>query len=541
MGKTNISFVATINNISHQLIWFKCIHMISLVNQNIRFTIMSNELIIWAMNQTDTTMCQIRFFNTFFDEYKFDPSLITFGEEGLQTIKDNQGKIHRFYSFQINGRHLSILSRKPDTGIIKEFKLIINNTATCIETQMNRLQINISMESLVTKEYNPGFIPIKYDPIVIDLKYKKKFINVYGSQTKTHQSILDPRLLDYFELLKKELSSALFNDEINDMNMNNNTQTNDEINFISCDQWIFKNFIESASTAMEEIKLELSTRKMIMTAFTKGIYHIKSQDVLKQAVSMNNTISVTFLEHYCLFTIDTHQNENKKNHDKRIIFKLKDFKNFLSVNQAWKQTCPLNCWFCQPGDPILFEMDRQDVKVSLVQITDNENILRNDILDTTIPPPMKTLDKSEHNPTNKSDTRKPPLCNTRISPAKITKDLFVKDEYNSDDNKIDIHPNSNHHLKKEDQLYPSVMKASFNEPYSPKENNRMNTTIAWGEQEILHNNTYDQISILKNEKLKYLTEIKQQKRTYKDMNREENDDYTEMGPTQVNKIKGIFD
>ncbi|AAS53297.1 AFL075Wp [Eremothecium gossypii ATCC 10895] len=366
-----MSFRAVITSSEHQAVWSRLILTLSTINQDIKFTIMSNELILWSMNSTDTTMYQVRLKASFFSEFSFDPGNIVFGEEGLQVIEDLQKQQHTLYSFVINGRHLSILSRKPEYDNIKEFSLSIDNSTAAPEAIINRLHIRVYTESLITKEFSPAFNPVKYDPIVIDLKYKKKFLDVYGTEESVNGEQADPRLLDFFRQVRKQLEEAKFNEGIIDAPRPAELRSEHEINFLSMDSLIWRNAIDLCTNNTEELKLDLTMNKMVITAFTKGVQNMKSSDVLKQAISISNSVSTEDVEHYCLFTTSGNPGMSKKDADsKQAVFKLRDFRNFFSANQAWKENATVNCWFCSPGDPILFEIDRGHVKLSLVQITD---------------------------------------------------------------------------------------------------------------------------------------------------------------------------
>ncbi|AET37967.1 Ddc1p Ecym_2218 [Eremothecium cymbalariae DBVPG len=526
-----MSFKALISSSNKQFIWSRVIQTLSSINESIRFTITSDELILWSMNSTDTTMCEIRLEAEFFDEYSFEPGLIVFGEEGVQNFKDLRGVEHKMYSFQINGRHLSILSRKPDNDNIKEFMLVIDNTTICPEAVANRLQIRIYTEALMTKEFNPGFQPIKYDPVVIDLKYKKKFLDVYAASAETQTSdTLDPRLIDYFGTVRKQLDQAKFNQGIVDIVRPKELLPADEINFISMDGLIWKNFIDTCNNITEEIRLDLNENKMIITAFTRGVYNLKTQDVLKQAVSISNSVNANDLEHYCLFT--TSQEQHKYGRDgptKRTVFKLKDFKNFFNANQAWKDHSVVNCWFCLPGDPIVFEMDRTGVKLSLIQITDNNANYEPSVKDTVIHPIMRSPKKT-HSPLKAANPWKKtvqPIEKTSFEPpvlktADSIKKLFVQESQLSDQpfNLSQNNPTNGSNPMRHNYDNHNVH-IDINDLPCPNDgldgnvehrNDRSGTVIAWGATEVREPSPVtDQKTMLQKEKLKYLANLKRRK------------------------------
>lgn len=155
---------------------------------------------------------------------------------------------------------------------------------------------------------------------------------------------------------------------------------------------------------------------------------------------MSNTISTLDLEHYCLFTTIEDEKQDKRSHSKRrehmksIIFKLKDFKNFITIGPSWKTTQDgndnISLWFCHPGDPILMQMQKPGVKLELVEVTDsniNDDILGGKFIKTAIsgskeeaglkdnkescesPLKSKTALKRENLPHSVAGTRNSPL------------------------------------------------------------------------------------------------------------------------------------
>ena len=115
--------------------------------------------------------------------------------------------------------------------------------------------------------------------------------------------------MDYFKTVERELKVDMFNKGIADENDQVSTTRSkkkltivDEINFLSVDQAIFRNFIDSImSNVIEEIKLELTMSKLNIIGFTKAVYNLKSQEYLKNAVTVTNSSSSKDLEHYCIF------------------------------------------------------------------------------------------------------------------------------------------------------------------------------------------------------------------------------------------------
>ncbi|QLL30327.1 hypothetical protein HG536_0A01440 [Torulaspora globosa] len=556
-----MSFKATISDPERHQIWSRTVNALSTIYEDVRLTITPSELIVWNINSTDTTLSKVRFSSQFFEEYTFQPREIIFGESGIQVVTDSHGVDHKLYSLQINGRHLSTVSKKPDGDAIKNFTISINNSPTCPDILTNRLLVHVEMESLIRKEYTPQFQPIEYDPIIIDLKYKRNFLNVYGSASSLpngEMEHLDPKLQAIFNDSRKELSEALFSDDPKaDSKRDNKLTAADEINFICCNQALLKNFIDNCNANVtEEFKLEINVHKLVMTAFTKAIYG-KNNDILKNTMSLSNTISVADLEHYCLFTTvdegESSSADGKKDQTKSIIFKLKDLKNFLSTTWSWKtaHNDNLNIWFCHSGDPILIELKKNGVTLQLVQVTDgsgahfdHEDHMAGTVIKKAISPEKSKIHVT-HGDT--SDPRRSPLrshqrytTETRTSPlndrptstaAHAPRRLFVT----GDSQPASQRRGSGSRLDWNDQDRLSREPTEFApEPTNtaPVRAERTGTTIEWGKrprEEDEDFSTLDRQSVLKNEKIKHFQAITKMQEA------------EGLGPTQQTKPKGLFD
>ncbi|CCF60394.1 hypothetical protein KAFR_0K00390 [Kazachstania africana CBS 2517] len=590
-----MSFRAVISNADKHNVWYRTVYMLSTINENIKMTITSSELIIWAMNSTDTTLSQIRFSKTFFDEYEFRPYEITFGEEGLQVTADLRGNDYKLYSIEIKGKHLTTISRKPDGDTVTKFIISINNGATCSEALINRLLVTVEMESLIKKEYSPQFAPIRYDPIVIDLKYKRKFLDVFGTSAETTnpEEILDPKLIAVFNDLEQELSLALFNDNVrSELRQHSQLSIEDEINYICCNQTLLKNFIENCNPNITEtIKLEINTRKMIITAFMKKI-NGKDDVILKNALSMSNTISTVDLEHYCIFTVENEAPEGRsgagrsKEGRKYVDFRLRDFRNFMNLLSSWKLqgnggVNNINIWFCHPGDPILIEMSRAGVKMQLVQVTEasmvsSKNSMEGAIKKNTSPNPVRpasgngnmqatNMSPLKSDMENHQDTR----VNSRISPLKnvappipvlrsnmpvelpVVRKLFVSENSQEDHEANNVPytsiagsiPSNAHEEPNDDNQHDAVDEQDFAIA------GRHETTIGWGKRNSSEafNDASDRVSeadrqmVLRREKAKYLRISDSGDGNEGSHDNDGNEAAQGLGPTQPFKPKGLFD
>lgn len=556
-----MSFRATISDPERQLIWSRTVNALSTIYEDVRLTITPDELIVWNINSTDTTLSKVRFSTQFFEEYMFQPREIIFGESGVQVVTDTHGVDHRLYSLQINGRHLSTISRKPDGDTIKNFTIAINNSPTCPDILTNRLLVYVEMESLIRKEYTPQFQPIEYDPIIIDLKYKRNFLSVYGSANSGpagEAEQLDPKLQDIFTDARRELSSALFCDNSKvDSKKDGKLTVADEINFVCCNQALLKNFIDNCNANVtEEFKLEINVHKLVMTAFTKAIYG-KNNDILRNTMSLSNTIGVGDLEHYCLFTTmeeGEHSAGSKKDQTKSITFKLKDLKNFLSTGWSWKnaQSDNLNIWFCHSGDPILIELKKNGVTLQLVQVTDSNgiNVDHEDHMAGTVIKKAISPEKVKIHPAHEdtASSRRSPLrahsrytSETRISPLKdrstssaahVPKRLFVTGD-SQQTSQAGESAGSRIDWTDDDRISREPTEIAQEPTHTaPVRAERMGTTIEWGKrprEEDEDFSTLDRQSVLKKEKIKHFQALSKTQEP------------EGLGPTQQTTPKGLFD
>lgn len=562
-----MSFKATINDNNNQLIWGKSLSTLSQINVDVFVTITKNGIILSSMNNTDTTMAKVRFPKDFFTEFFFDPKKIVFGEAGVQQIYDCSDQLHTIYSFKINGKYLSLLSLKQEDQI-KEYVLSIDNSDGCSESLANKLILKMRTNSLLNKEYQVIFDPLESIQIILSLKYKQKFLSVYNNSKETKS--VDPRLMEYFKTLQNELQEDMFNKGIaNEHNIvttvkNTPLTISDEINFLSFDQSILKNFVESImSNVIEEIKLELTRNSLNIIGFTKAIYNMKSEGYLKQAVTVTNTCSAHDLEHYCIFSIENKENASRpssrsSNLKKSITFKLRDFKIFLNGLNCWKTNDMIRIWFCQPGDPILFEIIKDGVILELVQVTDTDGRVEDSTPQETPQETHASVSPEKHiSPIKKDNLVKleklnKPLTRQPIYPH-AKRSLFVQDLDNDDEAEDEVEGNekkfkfkrwSNQQKTPEPESNTeSQSSESTSNTHQSEPAKRMRTTVEWA-------GTYDKDiaerkgSYIKQiDKAAYLAGLKRQaleepRKQTEDALELENE---EMGPTQVDQPKGLFD
>ncbi|CCK70250.1 Ddc1p KNAG_0D05110 [Huiozyma naganishii CBS 8797] len=583
-----MSFRAAIENQERLGAWYRGIYVLSSISDKIKLTISKDDIILWSIHSTDTSLCQLRYEASFFDEFVFEPYDIVFGESGLQIETDLKGHDHKLYSFEIDAKQLTTVSRKPDNDIIRKYSLSINNTTTCSESLINKLLVAIEMESLIMKEYCPQFQPIKYTPIVLDLQYKRKFLDVFGSNSYDKDYTLDPNLIACFIEVSKELSNSLFNKSL--MNQNDlrdgdrPLESSDEINYINCNYGLIKNFVDNCQKSIfDDVKLELLERKMAITAFVKGTF--KGSEILQNALSMSNTMNTADIGHYCLFdgVEEEHGGRSgQKKSPKTLIFKLRDFKNFIGIGNSWKnipitlsasRNNDLSIWFCHPGEPILFQMNKGGVRAQLLLVTDStvgsstikskeptaNNQMSNPSMDTSrAASPLrlnsntrlqKTETASNLNSRStspfklvNSDIQSIPLRDNRMSPLKDTaietttnerlssagkvvsaRKLFVSDA--SQESNIDYPNVQNDNTSKAEQDMLAQLQME-----------RSETTIGWGNRSLKEFPTKRPSAETRNPKKQH----KMSPGEDADKGAEEQD-AAGLGPTQAQNPKGLFD
>lgn len=558
-------------------------------------TITDSEVILWTVNTTFTTLCQVRFSNSFFDEIEFKPYEIMFGDDGLQIITDSHGVDHKLYSVQFTARYLATISKRPDKEAIRKFTIAINNSSNCPDSLINRLLVHVEMESMISKEYSHAFNPVKYDPIVLSLRYKRMFLNAFGSSAKSDSSDgqLNPTSIELFNAVEHELATTIFNDDsIASAKRKGELTDEDEINFISCNQALIRSFMENCNVGLtNDMELKVNSKSVVLTAFTKEIV-AKNGDLLRNAVRSTNTFSVNNLDNCCLFT--SHQLDEKgriaKSSDQKvIIFKAKDFKNFVSMANIWgglqgNNSNSIGIWFCLPGDPIIMEMSKGGVKIELAEVTDgvmgssaigklpaangyqeasevspssNEKLAQQPLHEKRhlVLNPLKDNVKLQHVSPRIRDSRVSPLKDTNVY-VESTNDIDakMKERYNPrqlfvrEPSEVgNSHTGSPIHVPDVDNSANgngiSNIFSDFSE-HTPANITleRQHTTVEWGKRPTETRNTpkkreakrqaRDQKSVLTREKRRYMKENAAEAD-------EEGD--KELGPTQRSEPKGLFD
>lgn len=412
-----MSFRATIDSISKHNAWYRGIYVLNTIDEKIKITIIENSLILWAVHNTGSSCCQIIYDKSFFKDFEFKPNNVVFGEDGLQTVTDLHGIEHKIFSFEMDAKSLNMVSRKSDNDEIKEFTISIDNTTTCPDSLMNRLIVTITMQSLIVKDHAPLFTPIKFGSNRLDLQYKKRLLDVYGDTMYDNDELdrsFDPALVKLFKQIERELSQSIFGNIIGRhlirrVNDPSQLTEEDEINFISCNYKLIKNFVDNCkSNVIKDIKMELFENILTLTGSRSDLKN--SSEILQHGIIISNTIDTNDLGPYCIYNIeeeeeeeeegnvetrfrskgkyddqkDKHINQKKRKKEtkpsKKMVFTLKDFKSFINMATIWKNigtprgvqedsNKEVNIWFCRPGQPILFQISKPSIQASLLLLT----------------------------------------------------------------------------------------------------------------------------------------------------------------------------
>ena len=464
-----MSFRATIDSIPKHNAWYRGIYVLSTIDERIKITIIENELILWAVHNTGSSCCQIIYDKSFFKDFEFKPNNIVFGEDGLQTVTDLHGIEHKIFSFEMDAKSLSMVSRKSDNDEIKEFEISIDNTTTCPDSLMNRLIVTITMQSLIVKDHTPLFNPIKFNSNRLDLQYKKKLLDVYGDtmyENNELDSSFDPSLVRLFNQIEQELSRSIFGNIIGQrlsrrvIDQSQLTEE-DEINFISCNYTLIKNFVDNCkSNVVKDVKMELFENVLTLTGSRSDLKN--SSEILQHGIIISNTIDTADLGPYCIYNIEEEEEEGRNTEvqsqsngkygnqkgeftdqkkrqrqtklSKKMIFALKDFKSFINMATMWKNIGNLhgiqedinkdvNIWFCRPGQPILFQISKPSIQASLLLLTDGSETNVNQPIGTpfTLVGQSPIKQRREYSPQRISPNKKRP----RVQDLKVSQSMRI--------------------------------------------------------------------------------------------------------------------
>lgn len=448
-----------------------------------------SQITLSAINVAHVSHGEITFDAMFFKSFKFNSDLIS--DEGLD--QDEDGDV--IYSFSVRSKILSILFRKTEDDI-ESYKISFNATERCPVNEKYRIQIEIKTKSMIRKQYSPFYQPSKYERLGVAKKYKEALLdttNIQGS-------------------LKED---------------------GDEINYLMINNSILKGFLENVSSQTEDFKLEVSHKNFSITAFTKGIF-VKEKEILKQPMAVNivfNTDELLDLKLYDSI-------------DKKIVYRLKDFKTFLNLGNSGNF---VEVWFKKPGDPALFELSKNSCTIQFVQVTDGENNHHLEARHTRVIPKEKITKKSVR------EKKKKTYDHTKELEQEFNEPLFVQDDDNNDVTDTTTADQPQVPFKSPTKVPKAPMVTSMLAPMEDnvEVNGLQNSKadeISWGDpsikdakiSQLINNSKNDEKRLINEAKMKYLNDLKRRKIANKE--NDEDELSNELGPTQdITKVKGIFD
>lgn len=429
----------------------------------------------------------------FFKSFKFNPNSIS--DEGLDQDEDDG----ILYSFSVRSKILSILFRKSEDDI-ESYKLSFNASEKCPVNERYRIQIEIKTKSMIRKQYSPFYQPSKYERLGVSKKYKEALLGTSNIGASEREE-------------------------------------DEEINYLMINNSILKGFLENVSSQTEDFKLEVSHKNFSITAFTKGIF-VKEKEILKQPMAVNIVFNTDELLDLKLYD----------NNDKKVVYRLKDFKTFLNLGNSGDF---VEVWFRKPGDPALFEFDKNSCNIQFVQVTDGENNHHLEARHTRVIPKEKITKKSVR------EKKKKIYDHTKELEQEFNEPLFVQDEDDHNDITDTTTADQPQVPFKSPTKVPKIpMATSMLAPVEDNGNqegserrslqNAKADEISWGDpsmkdtklSQLINNSKNDEKRLINEAKTKYLNDLKRRKIA----NKENDEDENELGPTQdITKVKGIFD
>ncbi|KAK6200396.1 Rad9-domain-containing protein [Scheffersomyces amazonensis] len=335
-----MSFVGVLDSSIYAIVWSKCIMSLTAMSEHIKFVISDQSLSISAVNSAKTSFGGISFDREFFNEYSVDfDGIMRDGYESDEEDEDNRG----FYSFIISSKHLATLFRNIDAKDLDYICFKIYWSKSAPVTMQFKFLIEIKMKTLIVKKYQTNYQPVYRTPVTISSIYKKE-------------------LLD------------------------NNIQidSKDRIKQMMIAQIIPKQFLDMVPATTEDFKIEIKPDKTSFTAYTKQV--LKDRDYLRQPMSVSISLSPEEFPNSNLSEVF----ENENDYQFSINFRLRDFRNFLTLITYVSTSIDANITtddyvnletndifeisFKNPGDPIIFELQNiPNISIRFIQITTEEN------------------------------------------------------------------------------------------------------------------------------------------------------------------------
>jgi hypothetical protein len=278
------------------------------VSDEIRFTVSRTGLTVSNKNTAYTSFMDLVFQVPFFRSFEFNTDTFC---EGLSEL---DGEV--IYSFSVRAKLLSMLFKKHEDDV-ETFKISLDASDSCSLSLRYRLQIEMYTKRFIRKKFLPFYTPCSPETQKLSNYYKGTFFDQKQDPT-----------------------------------------TPITVSFLMIDVGTLRMFLDNAGST-DQFKMEITRNEFSVTAFTRGI-SIKEKEILKQPMAVNMRFNTHELQ-------DLMINDDDENN--KVVFRLKEFKTFLNLGLHGE---PVECWFKNGGDPILFEINKNNVTIRMILDTDND-------------------------------------------------------------------------------------------------------------------------------------------------------------------------
>ncbi|KAI0464086.1 hypothetical protein LJB42_001687 [Komagataella kurtzmanii] len=497
------SFLGVISSQENQQLWVRTIYSLSQISEHVQMKIRkyangSDEIILESLNLSRTTLLRCQFGKSFFSKFSIDGEL---------PISENVKQKFREVAILLNSRSFSLLFksfRVDDVDLLKFSLAEVEDTEQRLRTVNNKLFVEVVQKTQTKKLYA---------------------LNYVGNEKIQETNIIQA----YKEQLKRQESRDRKRAE-------DVVQTDDSICHINMDVSILKEFFDMLPNNVVDFKIDIypDLRKCSFQGFDKQqLLSNKVNSLLKQPISLSVAF---FLNEFNEDNIDQ-QLENKLS----IIFPLKEFRAFVSLlnefndrNKFFKTTSSENgttqgvnvnndvdLLFRDQGWPILFEKDWKNVcRLVLVQLTESDEIvnLTNKEIET------KELNVAGFKGRRLLSMEREQERNTPMPETNTA----------SKENAPPPQPQENGGEYAEPLFVPQDEEYTENDTFSYGEV----TEVRWNRLKEISINSDD---IQVQESMNCGDDNTGLKRPRLYRNTDESDEEMELGPTQIDRVQGLFD
>ncbi|KAL6930691.1 hypothetical protein ACO0R3_003812 [Hanseniaspora guilliermondii] len=318
------------------------------------------------------------------DDEEEDQEVSNFVDMDNNTISNNTPDKFMNKFFEAS-RDTEDLINDTEKDVISSIKLILDNTATCPTSRVNKLKITTRSNrgDKLIKTYMPYIIPCFFENYAIEKRYKCRFGNQYLPQL---QKVANDGFLAIFKDLVSLYGIDKLEVNLEELNLPNEVREaiknadrdqleaktlipdrevfedfeNDGIDYSTEDANLFVNYLKSKlsiwkditdnmnGSSIENLNMKIDTKQLTMRSMTKTINQLNdtlsmnninssktttnktntpgsidrvTSNFLRDGMSVSNSVPSVQLNNTCLAIGMDHE----------ITFKFKDFKNFLNL------------------------------------------------------------------------------------------------------------------------------------------------------------------------------------------------------------------